>query len=98
MPRPPDDTINEHTRRWTYFGEGVYLVGMGAGGWGAALKANLIVEFFSESPLKNMMDGNLVMPRPPDDIIKKTSVPNVGLTLGKGCIASEWAPEDGGQR
>jgi hypothetical protein len=32
-----------------------------------------------------MMDGNLVMPRPPDD-----------LTLGKGYIASEWAPEDWG--
>jgi hypothetical protein len=38
---------------------------------GDGLKANLIVEFFySDSPLKNMMDGNLVMPRPPDDIIK----------------------------
>ena len=47
MPRPPDDIIkNERTGRWTYFGEGVYLVRMGAGGWGAALKANLIVKFF----------------------------------------------------
>ena len=47
MPRPPDDIIKkERTRRWTYFGEGVYCVGMGARGWGAALKANLIVEFF----------------------------------------------------
>jgi hypothetical protein len=44
---------------------------MGAGGLGAALKANLIVKFFSDSPLKNMMDRNLVFPVPPDDIIKK---------------------------
>jgi len=35
------------------------------------LKAKLIVEFFSDSPLKNMMDGNLVFLVPPDEIIKK---------------------------
>jgi len=44
---------------------------MGAGGPGAALKANLIVKFFfSDSHLKNMIDRNLVFPRPPNDIIK----------------------------
>ena len=37
---------NERTRRRTYCGEGVYRGGMGAVGPGAALKANLIVEFF----------------------------------------------------
>jgi hypothetical protein len=37
---------NEHTRCRTYLGGGVYRVGMGAVGPGAALKANLIVEFF----------------------------------------------------
>jgi hypothetical protein len=38
--RPPDDIIkNERTRRRTYCGEGVYRVGMGAGGRGAAPKA-----------------------------------------------------------
>jgi hypothetical protein len=37
---------NERTRRLTYCGEGVYRGGMGAGGQWAALKANLIVEFF----------------------------------------------------
>jgi hypothetical protein len=36
-------------------GEGVYCVGMGAGGWGAALKANLIVMYLFYSPLKNMI-------------------------------------------
>jgi len=45
---------------------------MGTGGPGVALKANLIVEFFfSNSPLKIMIDGNLVFPRPPDDIVNK---------------------------
>ena len=44
---------------------------MGAVGPGAALKANLIVEFFSDYSLKNMIDGNLVFPRPPDEIINK---------------------------
>ena len=31
--------------------------------------------FFSDSPLKNMMDGNLVFPVPPDDIIKNRAQP-----------------------
>jgi hypothetical protein len=54
--------------------------------------------FFSDSPLKNMMDGNLVFPCPPRWYHKQTSVPNVGLTLGKGSIALEWALDDEGQR
>jgi hypothetical protein len=65
---------------------------------GGGLKANLIVEFFSDSPLKNMMDGNLVFPVPPDDIIKKTRVADIGINVGKGSIALEWAPDDGGPR
>jgi hypothetical protein len=28
---------------------------------------------------------------------KKTSVPDIGLTMGKGSITLEWAPEDRGQ-
>jgi hypothetical protein len=51
---------------------------MGAVGPGAALKANLIVEFFfSDFPLKNMMDGNLVFLVPPNDIIKKPAYPTL---------------------
>jgi hypothetical protein len=45
-----------------------------------------------------MMDGNLVFPAPPDDIIKKTSVPDVGITVGKRSIVVEWALEDNGRR
>jgi len=45
-PPPMISLTNEHTRRRTYQGGGVYRVGMGAVGPGAALKANLIVEFF----------------------------------------------------
>jgi hypothetical protein len=52
---------------------------MGAGGPGAALKANLIVEFFLDSPLKNMIDGNLVFLHPPDDIINKRAYPTLDL-------------------
>jgi hypothetical protein len=33
------------------------------------------VVFFSDFPLKNMIDGNLVFPVPPDDIIKKGAYP-----------------------
>ena len=57
---------------------------MGAVGPGAALKANLIVEFFSDYPLKNMIDGNLVFPRPPDEIINKRVYPTLDLLWGRG--------------
>ena len=40
-------------------------------------ETHLIVEFFSDFPLKNMMDGNLVFPVPPDDIIKKPAYPTL---------------------
>ena len=47
---------------------------------GDGLKANLIVEFFfSDSPLNNMMDGNLVFPCPPDDIINTQAYPTLNL-------------------
>jgi hypothetical protein len=55
---------------------------MGAGGPGAALRANLIVKFFS--PLKNMMDGNLVFPRPLDEFINKRAYPTLDLMWGRG--------------
>ena len=57
---------------------------MGAVGPGAALKANLIVEFFSDYSLKNMIDGNLVFPRPPDEIINKRVYPTLDLLWGRG--------------
>jgi len=53
MPPPPDDIINKRAYPASdYLGGGVYRVGMGAVGPGAALKANLIVEFFLILPLK----------------------------------------------
>jgi hypothetical protein len=57
---------------------------MGAGGPGTALKANLILKFFSDSPLKNMIDGNLVFPCPPDDIINKRAYPTLDIMWGRG--------------
>ena len=59
---------------------------MGAVGPGAALKANLIVEFFSDYTLKNMIDGNLVFPRPPDEIINKRVYPTLDLLWGRGLL------------
>ena len=35
--------------------------------------------FFSDSPLKNMMEGNLVFPCPPDDFINKRAYPTLDL-------------------
>jgi hypothetical protein len=52
---------------------------MGAGGWEAAWKPIWLSSFFSDSPLKNMMDGNLVFPCPPDDIINKRTYPTLDL-------------------
>ncbi len=100
FPRPPDDIINKRAyptldlmwgrglSRWN----GRWMMG------GSAESQFDCRGFFSDSPLKNMMDGNLVFPCPPDDNIKQTSVPDIGLTLGKGSIALEWALDDGGQR
>ncbi len=42
--------------------------------------------FFSDSPLKNMIDGNLVFPRPPDDIINKRAYPTLDLMWGRGLL------------
>ncbi len=55
---------------------------------GDGLTANLIVEFFLDSPLKNMTTGNLVFPRPPDDIINKRAYPALDLLWGRGI--SRW--------
>jgi len=39
---------------------------------------------YTNSPLKNMMDGNLVFPVPPDDIIKKRAQPTLELLWVSG--------------
>jgi hypothetical protein len=80
FPRPPDDIINK--RAYPTF-DLMWERGLSRqnGRWrmGGGLKANLIVVFFSESPLKNMMDGNLVFPCPPNDIINKRAYPTLDL-------------------
>ncbi len=65
---------------------------MGAVGPGAVLKANLIVDFFSDYPLKIMIDGNLVFLRPPDEIINKRVYPTLDLLWGRGlsCRNGRW--------
>jgi hypothetical protein len=72
FPRPPDDIINKRVYPTLdlMWGRGL-LRQNGRWRMGGGLKANLIVEFFSDSSLKNMMDGNSVFPCPPDDIINK---------------------------
>ena len=65
---------------------------------GGSAETHLIVVYFFYSPLKNMVGQKLVFPGPPNDIIKKTSVPDVVIAVGKRTIVSEWAPDDGGQR
>jgi hypothetical protein len=97
IPPPPDDIINKRAyptlvllwRRGLLRWNGHRMTG------GDAESQFDCRVFFSDSPLKNVMDRNLVFPRPPRWIHKQTSVPNVGLTVGKGSIASEWALEDG---
>jgi hypothetical protein len=71
--RPPNEFINKRVYPTLDLLRGRGLLCRN-GRWrmGDGLKANLIVKFFIRIlPYKNMMDGNLVMPRPPDDIINK---------------------------
>jgi hypothetical protein len=64
--RPPDEIINKRVYPTLDLLWGRGLSRRNGRWWmGGGLKANLIVEFFSDSPLKNMMDGNLVFPVPP---------------------------------
>jgi hypothetical protein len=97
FPRSPMISLkNERTRHRTWCGEGVYRVVMGAGGQWAALKPIWLSSFFSDSPLKNMMDGNLVFPVPPDDIIKKPAYPTLGSSLS--WRNGRWRTMGGGRR
>jgi hypothetical protein len=72
FPAPPDDIIKKRaypTLDWLW-GRGLSRRnGRCRTGDGAVSQFDCRV-FFSDSPLKNMMDGNLVFPVPPDDIIK----------------------------
>jgi hypothetical protein len=61
---------------------------MGAGGWEAAWKPIWLSSFFSDSPLKNMIDGNLVFLCPPGDIINKRAYPTLDLLWVR--VLSRW--------
>ncbi len=65
---------------------------------GGSAETHLIVVCFFILTLKIWLDKYSVFPGPPDDIIKKTSVPHVVITVGKRSIVVEWLPEDNGRR
>jgi len=72
FPRPPNEIINKRVYpTLDLLWERDLSCWNGRWWMGGGLKANLIVDFFPDSPLKNMMDGSLVFPVPPNDIIKK---------------------------
>ncbi len=73
MPRPPDDIINKRAYLTSnlLWGRGLLRWnGHWRTGGGAESQFDCRV-FFSNSPLTIMIDGNLVFPRPPDDIVNK---------------------------
>ena len=63
--------------------------------WGLAPKAIWLLHIIFYSPLKNMSGQKFSHAAPLRWYHKQTSIPDVGLTVGKGFIASEWALEDG---
>ena len=56
--------------------------------WGLAPKAIWLLHIIFILPLKIWVDENLVMPRPPDDIINKRAYPTLDLLWGRGL--SRW--------
>ena len=72
FPVPPDDIIKKpaYPTLELLWGRGL-LWWNGRRRTMVSAETPLIVEFFLDSPLKNMMDENLVFPVHPDDIIKK---------------------------
>ena len=97
MPRPPDDIIN---KRAYLTSDLLWKRGLlrWNGRWrtGGGIESQFDCRaYFSDFPLKNIIDGNLVFPHPPRWYHKQLSVPDVGLNVGKEFIASEWALEDG---
>ncbi len=72
FPFPPDEIINKRAYPASDlpWGRGILRWnGRCRTGGGTESQFDCQV-FFSDFPLKNMMDGNLVFPFPPDDIIK----------------------------
>ncbi len=86
MPRPPDDIINKQA-----YPASDLPWGRGLSRWNGRCRIGGGAEsqfdcrvFFSDYPLKNMIDGNLVFPRPPDEIINKRVYPTLDLLWGRG--------------
>jgi hypothetical protein len=88
FPRPPDEIINKRAYPASDlpWGRGILRWnGRCRTGGGTESQFDCQV-FFSDFPLKNMMDGNLVFPFPPDDIIKKPAYPTLELLWGRGLL------------
>ncbi len=65
---------------------------------GGSAETHLIVVYLFYSPLKNMIGQKISLSALPRRYHLKASVPDIGLAVGKGSIASEWAPEHNGRR
>ena len=70
---------------------------MGAGWRGAALKPIWLSCICFILPLKIFNGQKFSLSGPPRWYHKKTSIPDVEITVGKRSIVSEWAPEDNGR-
>jgi hypothetical protein len=85
MPRPPDDIINKRAYPasdlpW----ERGLLCWNGHCRTGGGAESQFDCQVFLDYPLKNMIDGNLVFPRLPDEIINKRVYPTLDLLWGRG--------------
>ena len=85
FPVPPDDIIKKQAQPTL---ELLWVSGLsrwnGRRMTGGSAETHLIVVYIFYSPLKNMLDANLVFPGPPDDIIKKRAHPTLELLWGRG--------------
>ncbi len=98
MPRPPDDIINKRAYPTLDL-----LWGRGISRWnghrmtGGGAESQFDCRVFSDSPLKNVMDGNLVFLRPPDEFINKRAYPTLDLLWGRGLSRrnGRWRMGDG---
>ena len=86
MPRPPDDIINKraYPALDLPWGRGLSRWNGRCRTGGGAESQFDFSSFFSDYPLKSMIDGNLVFPRPPDEIINKRVYPTLDLLWGRG--------------
>jgi hypothetical protein len=99
LPRLPVDIINKRAYPMSdiLWGRGLMCWNgrRRTGGWH---RKPWLLHIIFYSPLKNMSGRKFSHAAPPRWYHKQTSIPDVGLTVGKGYIALEWAPDDRGRR